>query len=283
MPHPTLLLPALLLIATTVAGQAFEANYDESRVPAYTLPNPLVLEDATRVADVATWRQQRRSEILRLFEVNMYGKMPARSVELRFVARAVEPQALGGLASRREIVIYFTDDDAGPKMDLLLYVPNVRAKPAPVFLGLNFSGNHTIHPDPDITLPTSWVRNNENMGITEHRAAEASRGASARRWPVERILERGYALATAYYRDLDPDFDDGFQNGIHALFYSEDQTQPAPDEWGSMGAWAWGLSRAMDYFETDDDLDHERVAVIGHSRLGKATFWGERRTNGSHW
>ena len=107
-----------------------------------------MLEDGTRVADVATWRQQRRSEILRLFEVNMYGKMPARSVELRFVARAVEPQALGGLASRREIVIYFTDDDAGPKMDLLLYVPNVRAKPAPVFLGLNFSGNHTIHPDP---------------------------------------------------------------------------------------------------------------------------------------
>jgi hypothetical protein len=268
---------AALSVLTSIAGcssnnQTQEANYDESRVPTYTLPDPLVLSDGTPVTDAATWRNRRRPEILELFTQHVYGRTPSRSLVLGFDTQSLDTAALGGIATRKEVVIRFTDDD-GPQMDLLVYLPNDRTGPVPTFFALNFYGNHSIDPDTGITLSTQWMRDNEEFGVVNNRATEASRGVRSSRWPVKRILKRGYALVTVYYGDLDPDFDDGFENGIHPLFYEDGQTKPRPEEWGSIGAWAWGMSRAMDYFETDADVDHERVAILGHSRLGKTSLW----------
>jgi len=271
----SVLIVALLsaLGTASLAAQPSETNYDESKVPEYTLPDPLRMADGRPVADAAAWRDRRRPEILELFRQHVYGRAPGRPEAMVFRTRSTAADALDGKATRKEVAVLFAGRDDGPKMDVLIYLPNDAKRPVPLFVGLNFYGNQSIHPDPGITLSTSWMRPNAKYGVTNNRATEQSRGVNSSRWPVELILSRGYGLATIYCGDIDPDFDDGFQNGVHPLFYKEGQTRPEPDEWGTIAAWAWGLSRAMDYFETDDDIDDGRVAVMGHSRLGKTALW----------
>ncbi|MGQ9730431.1 MAG: glucuronyl esterase domain-containing protein [Candidatus Zipacnadales bacterium] len=256
-----------------VHAETQEPNYDESKVPKYTLPDPLVMQDGTPVISATMWREKRRPELLDLFRTYVYGRAPGRPPAMTFEIISVDEHALDGLATRKQIAICPTGKRAELAFDLLIYIPNSAHKPVPAFIGLNFLGNQSIHPDPGIKLPDSWVRDNEELGIVDHRATERSRGVKASRWAVEMILKRGYALATMYYGDIDPDFDDGFQNGIHPFFYKPGQTKPAPDEWGSIAAWAWGLSRGLDCLETENAIDSKRVAVMGHSRLGKTALW----------
>jgi hypothetical protein len=264
-------------IGPATLAQPPGANYDEAKAGHDTLPDPLVTSDGRRVTTRDMWLNERRPELLRIFQAEVYGAVPEppRPIKPTFRVHSEDKEALGGTAVRREVTIAFSDEPNGPRMDLLIYLPKA-AGPAhrvPAFLGLNFGGNHTIHRDPGITLSQQWMRNDTRRGITDHRATEATRGSEASQWPVERIIARGYALATAYYGDIDPDYDDGFQNGIHPLFYQPGQTRPAAGEWGSIGAWAWGLSRALDDLETMPEIDAKKVALMGHSRLGKTALW----------
>ena len=276
--RPLLLALGLGLLAGPAPAQRVEVEGDESKVPAYTLPDPLVMIDGTKVTDAVTWTARRRPELLGLFETYVYGKVPGRPTGLSFVATSTDKEALGGRATRKQVSVRFAGRPDGPGMDLLLYLPSGVARPVPVFLGLNFFGNHTVHPDPGITPSRGPDRAG---GPPDPQAVERSRGSNASQWPIERILERGYGLATAWYQDIEPDDKandrKGFPVGVHPLFYREGQARPEPEEWGSIGAWAWGLSRALDYLETDSDVDARRVAVLGHSRLGKTALWAGAR------
>ena len=257
--------------------QRSETNYSEQKVPKYTLPNPLVLSDGTRVTNAETWRTKRRPEILELFRKYVYGRAPiGKPKNMASKVFDLERKALAGLATRKQVTVNFTGKKDGPKMDILIYLPNAVKTPVPTFVILNFGGNHTIHRDPAIKLSESWMRRG-SKGVVKNRANEESRGRGRARFPVEKILKRGYGLATIYYGDIDPDFHDGFKNGVHPAFDKLIDGERAPDAWGAIGAWAWGLSRAMDYFETDDDIDNKRVAVLGHSRLGKTALWAGAR------
>ena len=224
------------------AGHAAETptNYDEAKVPRYTLPDPLVLVSGQRVTDAATWRNVRRPEIKALFEKNVYGVAPAKPASMTYDLRSTA-DAFGGKAVRKEVRIWFTDNKSGPKIDLLVFVPKQAKGPSPAFVGLNFSGNQEVL------------------------------GQEAGRWQVEKIIGRGYGLVTACYKDIVPDDFAGWKAVVQTPLFAPKKSGDVPP--GAIALWAWGLSRAMDYIETDKDIDSKHVAVMGHSRLGKTALW----------
>ncbi len=269
-----LLLTAALGAATAALAQsAAETLYDESKIPAYQLPDPLKLQNGTPVRATGEWERLRRPELLRLFTENVFGSVPSKTLaKPRVEVTSVDKSALGGKATRKQVTVWLAPNYP---LHLLLYLPNGATKPAPVFLGLNFNGNQGVNADPGIDLPTSWVPEQASNTLSGHKVSEASRGIEASKWPVETILARGYGLVTVYAGDIDPDYYDRTfaKNNVQKLFLKPGQTHPDSTEWGTVAAWAWGLSRAMDYLETDMDVNAKQVALFGHSRMGKAALW----------
>ncbi len=216
--------------------------------------------------------------------MQVFGRTPAKKLPVRYVVTSVDKNALGGTAIRKQITAYFTDKPDGPAMRILIYLPARATKPVPVFAALNFGGNQTVNADPGIDLNSMWAPDaltaNGDRGAPKFRehAEEKTRGSADHMWQVEKIISRGYALATANYGDIEPDFIGGISHGVRPLFFAPGQTENSPDEWAAEGAWAWGLSRIADYLETDKDIDAKKIAVMGHSRLGRASLWAVRRT-----
>ncbi|WP_199188735.1 MULTISPECIES: acetylxylan esterase [Pirellulaceae] len=263
-------LPFVIAMSSALPAQQDKVIYDEADVPGYFLQDPLLKGDGHDVKDAEDWEKVRRPEIFKLFEDMVYGKAPPAPEKIHFKVKESSDEAYDGKAKRRQVAIQLTDDPDGPVLNLLIYLPKTD-QPVPTFLALNFYGNASINNDPAVFLPTSWLRDNKEKGVENHKATEKLRGSSSSRWPVEMILDKGYGLATAYYGDIDPDFDDGFENGIHPFFSGG--AKPKPSEWGSIAAWAWGMSRALDYLQQDKEVDGSKVISMGHSRLGKTALW----------
>lgn len=244
---------------------------DEAKVPEYKLPDVLTRFNGGRVKSAKVWFNKQRPEILKKFTDEVYGKVPGKLDIADVKVWETSDEAINGLAIRKQLSLFFKKGDRTLEVNVLMYLPKSQQK-APVFLGYNFSGNHAVYNDPNIRLTESWVNNDPSVGIINNQVTEQSRATASSRWPVEEIIKAGYGLVTVYYGDVDPDKND-FSDGIEPFFYQPNQNHPKYDEWGSIAAWSWGLSRVMDYLEKDNLVDSKKVAVLGHSRLGKAALW----------
>ncbi len=218
-------------------------NYYESKVPTYTLPDPLIASNGTKVMSAKVWTKSRRPEILELFRANVYGRIPATPYLKSFSVVNLDRTAMNGEATLKQVDIAISSEGKSLVIHMTLFVPNKVKKPVPVFLLIDNRG-------PSNTDPL--------------------RKQKSEFWPAEDVISRGYAIAVFSNADVDPDNYDSFKNGIHGIL---DRGERTGDSWGTIAAWAWGASRCMDYFETDKDINRKKVAVLGHSRGGKTALW----------
>lgn len=255
----------------TVAG--IPVNYDESKVGDYktTLPDALTLQNGKKVQNAKEWYRKRRPEILKLFEENQYGKWPAKKPKLRYDVS--QDYGLEGSAVRKQVTLYFSKDNDGPHVDVLIYLPKDANGPVPLLLNLSFSPNCLTVADPGVKEGRRWDKQG-NLSIVKSNPEMAGHGLDA---TVREFLKEGYGFATLCYTDIEPDFKDGIKYGVRSLYLKDGQTGPADDEWGAISAWAWGVSNVIDYFEKDPDIDARRIALTGCSRLGKTTMWAGAR------
>ena len=219
------------------------SNYSEDKVPKYTLPDPLVLANGERVTTPDVWAKKRRPELLTFYRTEIYGRVPENSPKVTWEVTETDPKARDGAAVSRRVVGRMGDKPDGPKMMLTVYSPAKAVRPVPVLLSVAFG------------FPA---------GKGPPKAAFD---------PVAEVLGRGWAYATVGYGDIQPDRAGRWTEGVIGLTLKAGQKQPAPDEWGTISAWAWGVSRCIDFFESDKAYDAKRVAITGASRLGKTVLW----------
>jgi len=250
------------------------AAQDAKPADAAALPDPLAGPDGRPATTAEAWRNVSRPHQFALLEQHVYGRrLPPTVPHVEAAVERAEVTLAGGVvATRLQARLRIGTGPKSRLIDVLVYLPR-RDDPCPVFLGLNFRGNHAEHPDPGIRLSQAWLPNDEKTGIVNNRATEASRGTNSRRFPVESMLVRGYGMATACSGDIFPDSPDGRADSVLAAVGRPVTGELPVDEPGAIAAWAWGLSRILDWLVMLPEVDPTRVIVVGHSRLGKAALW----------
>jgi len=258
----------LFLLGTTMTRAADFPDPD--KLPSRPeFPDALVMLDGTKITTKEQWEKKRRPELKALFQHYMYGVQPKAPDKVEARVLHEDDKAFGGKATLKEIALTIGPADA-PPIYLLLVVPNERKGPAPAFVGITFCGNHALVEDPKIHMPTSWMYPG-HPGVKDNRATEAGRGKEKDVWALEQSIDRGYAVATFYNGDIDPDQKDK-REGIRPFLQETKSDHYYRRSTGTIMAWAWGISRVVDYLVTNKDLDAKRIAVVGHSRLGKTAL-----------
>ena len=260
------ILTAAMLVAMTLPADAASSSanpyVEASQLPVQTeLPDPLIQMNGRRVTSKREWVNQRRPELKQLFQHYMYGQLPPAPAKIEFSVERVDKKFFGGKATKKEVWISFGSTNQ-PRIHLLVVTPNGRTKPVPVFLGMNFCGNHAVVNDPTMPISPAWFYNS-CKGCTNNHATEASRGSELDNWAIEQSIDRGYAVATFYSGDVVPDIADAIDAA---------RAQLGSPDCGAIAAWAWGFHRGVDYLVTDRAIDTKRIAVVGHSRNGKTAL-----------
>ena len=245
----------------TVAG--IPANYTEAKTDSYILPDPLKCLDGEIVKDSQTWYNKRRDEIINLFEQNQFGVTPKDKIETRYDIIEREAAAFGDSALRTQIILNLSGNQKEKKINLVYYLPKDAGKPVPMLLYISFGANSQVIDDPEIKEGFIWNREKERIPAEGKSRFEILN--------VRKVLENGFGFANVYYGDIEPDFADGYKYGVRNLFKESGDT--ASNSWGSIAVWSWGLSRILDYFETDNKVDANGVVIMGVSRLGKTVLW----------
>ena len=254
---------AILLVATAMSALAWGQDYrkeviqDETKVPAYVLPELLVDNDGRVVETKKQWEEKRRQEVMTLFKEYVYGYLPDVKVEASYKVLEQSDKALDGKATRKQIEITWTGSGTSHKALLLMYLPNAKKK-SPVFVNFNFWGNATLSDDPDV-IPSQYSR----QGIAYQK----------RRWPLHKIIDAGYGVATLHYYDVYFDEKGNQERSILPLLGLCSEAEMKQNTGRAIAAWAWGYSRVLDYLLTDKQVDGKRVICMGHSRLGKTALW----------
>ena len=242
---------------------------NEADVPLYKLPHLFTSKGGMEIDTSSEWERLRRPEIHSYFANQVYGVVPGQLDFHNVEVLDEEPAAFGGKAIRKQVNLNFKKGNKSVSMSLLIYLPAGKKK-SPVFLAYNFKGNHSVSPDSAILI--NGKKESELSGEELKKFNVSGRGGRTSRWAIDKMIDAGYGLVTIDYNNVDPDKND-FSDGIHAIFYKTGQTAPAKNEWGSLSAWAWGMSRIMDFLETEALVDHKKVILFGHSRLGKTALW----------